>query len=323
MHFRVEDERGRVVVEGTDLEALRERARPRLRAELAAATASLERHGLTAWTIGKLPHAVSLKGTGKAVRGYPALVDEGETVGVRVLESPEAQRAAMRAGTRRLLMLNAPSPTRHVRDRLARGAELTLAGAPHGSLGAVLDDITVATYDVLIARAGGPAWDEAGFAALRGEVAGELADATLATARQVVEILEAAAEVRQKLGTLVGAALREARDDIARQLGRLVYRGFVTATGVQRLPDVVRYLRGAARRVERVPDNPANDRDRMRAIHELEAAYRARVEAGPVPEAVREVPWLIEELRVSQFAQGLGTRQPVSAKRIRRLLEAR
>jgi ATP-dependent RNA helicase HrpA len=321
MSFRVEDERGRVVAEGQDLEALREQARPRLRAELAAATASLERHGLTAWTIGKLPRAVSLKGTGQAVRGFPALVDEGETVGVRVLESAEAQRAAMRAGTRRLLALTVPSPTRYVRDKLDRGAELTLASAPHGSLAAVLDDITVATYDALVAQAGGPAWDEAGFAALRDHVAGNLAEATLATARQVVEILEAAADVRRRLGTLTAAPLHEARDDIARQLGRLVYRGFVTVTGVARLPDVVRYLRGAARRIERLPDNPATDRDKMRSVHELEAAYRQRAEAGPLPEAVREVPWLLEELRISQFAQGLGTRQPVSAKRIRRLLE--
>src|ERR687888_725590 len=95
MSFRVEDERGRVLAEGQDLEELRERLRPPLRAELAAATARLEQHGLRAWTIGTLPRAVALPGTGQAVRGYPALVDEGETVGVRVLESPDAQRAAM------------------------------------------------------------------------------------------------------------------------------------------------------------------------------------------------------------------------------------
>ncbi|HKE79434.1 MAG TPA: ATP-dependent RNA helicase HrpA [Solirubrobacteraceae bacterium] len=321
MRFRVEDERGRVVAEGDDLEALRTQARPLLRAELTAATANLEHHGLRAWTIGTLPRAVALPGTGQAVRGYPALIDEGETAGVRVLESPAAQRAAMRTGTRRLLSLTMPSPTRYVRDRLPRGAELTLGNAPHGSLAAVLEDAANATIDALVARAGGPAWDEAAFATLRGEVAGELAETTLATTRQVVEILDAAADVRRRLGTLTAPAVTEARDDVARQLGRLVYRGFVTATGVDRLPDVLRYLRAAARRIERLPDNPAQDRDRMRSVHELEAAYRARVGAGPAPEALREVPWLLEELRVSHFAQGLGTRQPVSAKRIRRLLD--
>jgi ATP-dependent helicase HrpA len=98
-----------------------------------------------------------------------------------------------------------------------------------------------------------------------------------------------------------------------------VYPGFVAATGAARLPDVLRYLRAASRRLERLPDNPAVDRDRMRTIHELEQAYERRRESGrPLP----EVPWLLEELRVSQFAQGLGTRQPVSAKRIRRAIEA-
>jgi ATP-dependent helicase HrpA len=322
MRFRVEDERGRVVAEGEDLDALRERARPLLRAELAAATAGLERHGLHAWTIGPLPQVVALPGTGEAVRGYPALVDEGDAVGVRVLESPAAQGAAMRAGTRRLIALTVPSPTRYVRDRLDRGAELALAAAPHGSLAAVLEDATVATLDALIARAGGPAWDEAGFDALRAGVAGDLAEATLATVRQVLDILDAAADVRRRLSALTTMAVREARDDIARQLGRLVYRGFVAASGVQRLPDVLRYLRGAARRIERLPDNPATDRDRMRAVHELEEAYRSRVGAGPPPEALREVPWMLEELRVSHFAQGLGTRGQVSSKRIRRLLGA-
>jgi ATP-dependent helicase HrpA len=189
----------------------------------------------------------------------------------------------------------------------------------------VLEDATAATIDALMAQAGGPAWDEAGFATLRDHVAGNLAEATLTTARQVVEILDAAADVRRRLGTLTAAPLHEARDDLARQLGRLVYRGFIAATGVARLPDVLRYLRAAARRVQRVADNPATDRDRMRSIQELEEAYRRRRDAWPqgrpLPDALREARWLLEELRVSQFAQGLGTRQPVSSKRIRRLLD--
>ncbi len=114
MTFRVEDEQGAVVAEGTDLAALRERVRPRLRAELASAARGLETRGLTAWTIGELPKVVALPGTGQAVRGYPALVDEGESVAVRVLETPGAQAAAMAAGTRRLLLLGIPSPVRGV-----------------------------------------------------------------------------------------------------------------------------------------------------------------------------------------------------------------
>jgi ATP-dependent helicase HrpA len=231
----------------------------------------------------------------------------------------------MRAGTRRLLLLSAPSPVRYVTDRLGNAAGLALAGAPHGSLAAVLDDATVAAVDALMAQAGGPAWDEDGFARLRDHVAGELADTTASVIAQVVEILDAAGDVRRRLQALPPTAPQEAREDVARQLGGLVYPGFVAVAGADRLPDVVRYLRAASRRLERLPDNVAVDRDRMRTIHELEATYRGRREAvpsgRPLPAPMQEVPWLLQELRVSQFAQGLGTRQPVSAKRIRRLLD--
>jgi ATP-dependent helicase HrpA len=318
MTFRVEDDDGAVVAEGKDLDALRAEVRPRLRAELSAASAGLERHGMTAWTLGDLPRIVALPGTGQTVRGYPALVDEGESVGVRVLETPGAQAAAMAAGTRRLLLLTIPSPTRYVTDRLSGPSRLALAGAPHGTAAAALEDVVVAAIDALVAYAGGPAWNEAAFTRLRNHVAGELADEALKVASQLVEILDAAADVQQRLRTLSADALQEARQDVARQLGRLVYPGFVAATGAARLPDVLRYLRAALRRLERLPDNPAVDRDRMRTIHELEQAYERRRDGGrPLP----EVPWLLEELRVSQFAQGLGTRQQVSAKRIRRAIE--
>ncbi len=184
IRFRVEDERGALVAEGEDLDALREQARPRLREELAAAAAPLEHHGLRAWTIGTLPQVVALPGTGQAVRGYPALVDEGQTVGVRVLETPEAQRRAMHAGTRKLIALDVPSPIRHVQGRLGNAAQLALAGAPHASPRAVLEDATVAALEALMAEAGGPAWDEAGFARLRAHVAGNLAAADRAGRRR-------------------------------------------------------------------------------------------------------------------------------------------
>ena len=321
MTFRVENEDGAALAEGADLDALREELRPRLRAELAAAAASVEREGLRAWTIGALPRAVALPGTGQAVRAYPALVDEGDSVAVRALETPEAQRAAMQAGTRRLLLLAVPSPVRHVQQRLGAHAQLALATAPHGSLAAVLDDATTAAVDALMAQAGGPAWDEAGFARLRDHVAGHLAETTERVVEQVVAILDAARDVQARLERLTAAPFQDARADVERQLRRLVHPAFITVTGVARLPDVERYLRAAARRLERLPDALATDRDRMRAIHELEEAYERRRQERPHGDALREVPWLLEELRVSHFAQGLGVRGPVSSKRIRRVLE--
>jgi ATP-dependent helicase HrpA len=317
--FRVQDERRGVLAEGKDLAEVRARVRPQLRAELTSAASRLERSGLRSWEIGSLPREVTLRGTGQAVRAYPALVDEGETVGVAVLETPLAQRTAMRAGTRRLLRFTIPSPTRFVRDRLGGNAALTLSAAPHGSLEAVLDDAQTAALDALIDEAGGPAWDEAGFARLRDHVAGRVAERTAETVDGVVRVLDAAREVERRLEPLTAVPLQPARADVREQLRRLVYPGFAAAG---RLEDVERYLLGAARRLERLPDAVAVDRDRMNAVHELERLYRERLRQRPGAEALREVPWLLEELRVSQFAQGIGARGNVSSKRIRRLLDA-
>ncbi|MEA2148777.1 MAG: ATP-dependent helicase HrpA, partial [Solirubrobacteraceae bacterium] len=202
---------------------------------------------------------------------------------------------------------------RAVQRGLPTAAALTLAGAPHEG---VLDDLRAAALDALVAEAGGPAWEAAGWAALHDEVAARLPARAAAIAAQVVEVLDAARELRIRLDALgADPALQPARLDVATQLGGLVYPGFIAAAGAGRLPDVARYLRAAVRRLERLPDAVAADRDKLGAIRELEAEYRRR------PDAPREIAWMLQELRVSQFAQGLGVQGQVSAKRIRRALQ--
>ncbi|MET0818321.1 MAG: ATP-dependent RNA helicase HrpA [Solirubrobacteraceae bacterium] len=314
MTFRVEDDQGRLVAEGNDLAALRDAVRPKLRAALSAAAAPLEASGLTDWTVGALPRTVALPGTGQAVRGYPALVDEGATVAVRVLDSPEAQAAAMAAGTRKLIALNVPSPLRSVQGTLGNRELLTLAGAPHPGVREVLDDCVVAALDALIAQGGGPAWDEAGFRRLRDHVAGALVTTTEQVVARVLAILDAARALEAQLDAISAPQLVPARDDVREQLARLVHPGFVAEAGARRLADVERYLAAASRRLERLPAAPAPDRDKMGGVRELEALWEARGR----PEEAR---WLLEELRVSHFAQALGVRGQVSAKKIRQLLQ--
>jgi ATP-dependent helicase HrpA len=322
MTYQVEDENGDTLAEGNDLDELRAAVRPRLRAELAEATGGLERHGLTTWTMDGLPRSVELHG----VRAFPALVDEGESVGVRVLETPQAQAEEMLLGTRRLLLLNAPTGLqRYLREHLDGRAQLALAAGPHGDAAAELAEVIAAAADELIAAAGGPAWDAAGFERLRAQVAGSLADRALALADQVVRVLDLERSARAQLEGLTADAVRPARDDIARQLSGLIYPGFVVESGAARVADIERYLQAMLRRIERLPGAPAPDRDRMRVINELEAEWHRRLddwpEATPLAPELGDVGWMLEELRVSQFAQGLGVRGPVSAKRIRKLLE--
>ena len=260
--FRVEDADGTVVAEGYDLRALRGDAAPRLRRELASQTSGLERTGLTSWTIGTLPRTVEAAG----VTAYPALADEGATVGVRVLETAAAQAASQWAGTRRLILLSVPSPVRWVTGQLGNSAQLALAGMPE-----VLDDATVAAADVLIAAAGGPAWDAAGLrrAARRRRPAnwpsGRWRWCATSSPYSTRRGRCGWRWIRRRQ-----PELQEARLDVARQLGGLVYPGFVAATGAARLPDLVRYLAAAERRLERLPSAPAQDRDRMTVVNELE-----------------------------------------------------
>ena len=247
-------------------------------------------------------------------------------MGVRAFDTPEAQAAAMRVGTRRLLLLTMPSTVRYALDHVDGGTQLALASAPHGGVRAVVVDALDAACDALVVGGGGPAWDEASFAALRAHVAGDLAETTAELLAVVVRVLAAEREVRERLAPLRAATtgpLCDARDDVERQLIRLIHPGFVVDAG-GRVADLERYLQATLRRLERLIESPAADAARMKVIEEMEDAYAARLAALPPgvapPPAVQEVRWLIEELRVSEFAQSLGTREKVSAKRIRRAL---
>jgi ATP-dependent helicase HrpA len=120
---------------------------------------------------------------------------------------------------------------------------------------------------------------------------------------------------------LLVASLTDIRD----QLARLVFPGFVEATGAARLADLPRYLLAIERRLDRLATNPGRDRERTQAVQQLEREYRQlldQVPAGhPVPEGLRQVRWMLEELRVNYFAQALGTPYPISEKRITRALD--
>jgi ATP-dependent helicase HrpA len=323
--FRVVDDQRRTLAEDKDLDALKLALQDRLRAALAVAVDGVERRGLRAWSLGRLPRASEQRRGGRLVRAYPALVDEGDSVAVRLLETEAEQQRAMWEGTRRLLLLDAPSPVRFVLGRLDASAKLTLSQYRHGSPSQLFDDCIACAADALMAEGGGPAWDGDGFARLRAKVRAELPGATLDVVTKVGPVLAVAAEVEQRLRELAGrAGAGPALADVTAQLSALVYPGFVTATGRGRLPDLLRYLRAMAHRLDKLPHEPHRDQARMLVVQQLEQAYRelldGRGPGGPVPEALQQLRWTLEELRVSYFAQALGTPYPVSEQRIRRAM---
>ena len=310
MTFSVEDENGTVLGSGRSLDALRDELRPELQARLQHAVPELARHGMRGFDVDSLPRTVDLA-DGAGLRGYPALVDEGDAVGIRICGTAAEQAATMARGTRRLLRLTVASPRNWVTGQLGLSLTLALSAAPHDTLEAVIEDATNAALDALIESGGGPAWDAGTFAALREHVRGALRPTTLDVLSAFGQVLDAARAVRARLDTLPASAVfGPAREDVARQLGRLVYPGMLAAVGLARLRDVERYLRAAVQRLERLASHVAADAERMAAIHQLESEAAGR----------SDVMWLIEEVRVAQLAPGVLVRPGATVKRVREAL---
>ncbi|KUL37557.1 ATP-dependent helicase [Streptomyces sp. NRRL F-4489] len=340
----------RKLAEAKDLEALRLQLKPKTQAAIsrafteaaerpakggkgagsqgeAAPAGPEQRTGLTSWTIGTLPRTFETRRAGHPVKAYPALADEGSSVAVRLFDTEDEQRTAMWAGTRRLILLNIPSnPAKFAQDKLSNQQKLALSRNPHGSIGALFDDCVTAAADRLIAARGGPAWDEEGFRKLFDAVRADLVDATLQTVRQTQEVLAAWQACERRLKATTFPSLLASLADVKEQLAALVKPGFVTEHGAKRLPDLLRYLVAVDRRLTQLPTNAERDRSRMAKVKEMQDEYAWLLEqfppGRPVPDAAREIRWMIEELRVSYFAHALGTAYPVSDKRIMKAVDA-
>lgn len=328
--FRVIDERKRKIAEDKDLEALRLKLKPKTQAAITKAFEKAaessgggleQRSGLTQWTIGALPRTFETRRAGQPVKAYPALVDEGASVAVRLFDTEPEQREAMWGGTRRLILLNLPSnPAKFAQDKLGNQQKLALSRNPHGSIQALFDDCVSGAADRLMAAHGGPAWDEESFRKLFDAVRADIVDATLDTIRKVQEVLAAWQACERRLKATASPVLLPSLTDVREQLADLIRPGFVTAHGVRRLPDLLRYLVAADRRLTQLPSNAERDRVRMAKVTEMRDEYAWLLEqfpkGRPVPQEAREIRWMIEELRVSYFAHALGTAHPVSDKRI-------
>ncbi|MFF7872054.1 ATP-dependent RNA helicase HrpA [Streptomyces qaidamensis] len=334
--FRIVDERRRKLAEDKDLEALKLRLRPKARKALsqaAAATAersggeSLERSGLTDWTIGTLTRVFETRRAGQPVKAYPALVDDGDTVSVRLFDTEAEQAQAMWKGMRRLILRNIPvNPAKFASDRLTNAQKLALSANPHGSIQGLFDDCAMAAADKLIGDFGGPAWDEESYRKLYDKVRAEIVDTTVRTVGQVQQVLAAWQACERRLKAVRSPALLANLQDVRGQLDALVKPGFVTEAGLRRMPDLMRYLVAADRRLQQMPTNVQRDTTRMQKVHEMQDEYAWLLEqmpqGRPVPSSVLDIRWMIEELRVSYFAHALGTAYPVSDKRIVKAIDA-
>jgi ATP-dependent helicase HrpA len=324
--FAVESADGTEVARGKDLEALQETlATPARRAVAEAVAGELERTGLRSWPddLDELPRAVERKVGERTVRGFPSLVDAGNAVDLRVFATAAEQGSAMGPGTRRLIRLSVASPVKPVERQLAPRQRLALGANPDGSLSRLLDDCADAAVDSLAPE---QVWTRGDFAAQRDRVAESLVPTTVDIVGRVEAVLSTAHEVQLLLPTQAPPTQTDAIADVRAQLDRLLPAGFVTATGRAHLGDLTRYLTAIHRRLDRLPHAIEADRERMQRMRAVQRAYAELVEALPAARAsapdVRDIARQLEELRVSLWAQQLGTPRPVSEQRILRAIDS-
>lgn len=311
VRYRVVDGDTELAV-GDDLAALREQLQPVLRADLDQVADQAARTGLRTWELGTIEATV----TAGQVTGYPALVDEVDSVALRVLDSRRAQQAAAVRGQARLLSFRLPGLVTTLGRSLDTRAKLTLGTGPYADAAAVIDDCWLAALDHLVAQHG-TAHDEPGFDALVAAVRPEVA---VHTERAVHAVLRS----YERLGEVSPAALTtaptEAADDVRVQVSWLIYPGFVRDTGSEWLHRLPVYLQAAARRLALTATPPAliEAQEFEARFHELVAGLDPWTARHPM---VRRTRFALEELRVSLTAQNLGTAHPISLKRMRGLLD--
>ncbi|PLV60966.1 ATP-dependent RNA helicase HrpA [Erwinia sp. B116] len=324
--FRVVDENNRKLAEGKDLPALKASLKGKVQETLSkVADDGLEQSGLHIWSFGNLPDHFEQKRGSYSVKAWPALVDENDSVAIRLFDSQHEQQKAMWRGQRRLLLLNIPSPIKYLHEKLPNKAKLGLYFNPYGKVLDLIDDCIACGVDKLIAENGGPSWQEEGHTRLHDKVRAELNDTVVDIAKLVEQILTAVFNINKRLKGRVDMSMALALSDIKAQMSGLVYRGFVTGNGWKRLPDTLRYLQAIERRMEKLAVDPHSDRARMLKVDSVQKAWSQWFNKLPQQRRddadVQEIRWMIEELRVSFFAQQLGTPYPISEKRILQAME--
>ncbi|AXK45480.1 ATP-dependent RNA helicase HrpA [Brachybacterium saurashtrense] len=328
MHFRVVDEKGRQIGTGDDLEALKGRLKQRVDASVSARADSLARTDLPGFPSEGVPAVHESVVGGLTVTGYPALVarrgEDGRLrqVDLAVLATADEQELAHREGVLALLDRDLHADLGAVLNALPNPTKLAVAGSDYASTAALLADAsraatahlagdaavrTRAEYDTLLEEV------RRGHDALAAQAVKDAASALAVSAR-----------LHKQVGKVSSLAVLSHLTQIREHAASLLGDGFIYRTGLTRLKDLSRYLEADALRLEKLPDNPRQDEQLAWQVEDLTRYWqsqRATLSARRRADAdVREIDWLLEELRVSLFAQTLGTAQTVSDKRIRKAI---
>ena len=324
LQFAVKDEKNKLLASGFDLDELKEKLKGKVNDNLAkVAEKGIEQTDLVDWSFGELPSSYVQKQGQYEVKAYPALVDEGKATSIKLFDAKEKADEAHLKGLRRLVLLNIPSPIKYLQQKLPNKAKLGLYFNPFGKINELIDDCIAAAIDSILASSSNIR-DEQSFNDVKETIRGELGDAVVAIALDVEAALSLVSSLNKKLKGKSDFTMIMAQGDIKEQLSKLIFKGFVTSHGAARIKDVIRYLKGIERRLEKLPIDPHQDKLKMldveKAEHILKEAI-GKARSNKEKQKLEEIRWMIEELRISLFAQNLGTAYPISLKRIQNAIK--
>ena len=299
-----------------------------------ADTHAIEQEGLKDWTFGELPQSVESHSGGMTLRAYPALVDEGDSVAVRALDSQSRAQVAQRAGLRRLLMLRMAPTVKDMRKRIPNLQAMRLAyakvppapGARKDNRPAecLEEQLVALAFDQAFVGDAGEVRDREAFQACFDRGREQLHTVFSNTVALADEVLGGYQRIRKRLAGMNHLSLLSSVKDMQQQLDELVYQGFLEEVPGQQLSEYGRYLKALELRLDKLASGGhARDQQAMREIGEIQDRWRTREQAarekGLVDLRLQQIRWQLEELRISLFAQEVKTRYPVSLKRIDRL----
>lgn len=320
MNFKVVNDSGKVLQQSRSLSILKQGLQGEVQQSLSqVAEQGIEQEQLTQWSFGSLPREYVKLQAGYEIKAFPALVDERDSVAIRLLDNPQEALASTKTGLRRLLLLNIPSPVKYLQESLPNKAKLGLYFNPFGRVLELIDDCIAAGIDSLVEQAGLPD-DERSFAMLREQVRAELGDTVVSIALKVEQILTLCHDIQKRLKGRVDLAHVQSQGDVKQQLNELIFKGFVSAHGAAKLDDLIRYLQAMQKRLEKLAVDPQRDRLLMLEYQKAFDAYHNLLGkfAGSkvLPAPVQDIYWMLQELKVSLHAQQLGTPYPISVKRV-------
>ncbi|GIU39537.1 ATP-dependent helicase [Shewanella colwelliana] len=321
INFNVEDDKGKVISQGRDLETLKSQLQGQVTQAIRnVAETGIEKADLTEWNFGSLPKQYEKRKGNFEVKAFPALVDDRTSVSIKLFDDENEASRVHRNGLQRLLLINIPSPVKHLQNSLPNKAKLAMYFNPFGQVHILIDDILSAAVQQLLDEKGLDVRNAEQFDQAKDWVRQELNPTAAKIALKVEEILTLYQKVKKRLKGKISLDIAFAMSDIQAQLDKLVFKGFVEQCGWQRLPDLVRYLKAIDNRLDKLPVDPNRDRLHLHSINNVQKLLDEQLakvpRTIPIPEALIDARWMIEEYRVSCFAQVLGTAYPISEKRI-------